>query len=612
MKQTITQLTCAILLLSAGMATAQTPFWTETFNSGIPAGWTSVDPSGHDVIWTWCSDPTAGNSEAGCSPVFDDAINLQTPFAATTATSGFATVDSDEAGPLSSIHKAQLTTSAINCTGKSTVFVSFESHTGFYTTDALALLRVSTDKVNWTDYDVFPTLTTTERWSANPALTAFDISAVAGNSPTVYLQWEYDGNWEYFWDLDDIKLFDENPTPRFNLTISDFFYSPSSFATPESQIASDTFGFFAYVTNEGLASMTNVVLTATVSDENDNVLYTDSVTMDEIPAGTVDTAVVIESVFAPELTEGVYFLSYELHADSTDARPAGNTGESAFLVTANVFSKEIQPQLTTKPGDDVPWNVGNLYRIGNTQEQYKASIAEFTFGTTDEDVLPVADVEATIYLLKVNDDVAADFSGFDVSDFPGTSVEWVGYASYEAPDTMIAGLLQDVQLLDFNTGEPGVSLVPGGRYFLVAGYPENVLQTTHAFNRDIKYVNQVSTIVYTDQWYLAGFGDDYNAVMRMAIDLVTTTDEKPLPATAFNVVPNPVGEMLNLVVQFDEPTDATITIADMTGRVITYENREGLTNDLLTYRLPQLANGAYLARIATSKGTSTKKFVVQK
>ncbi len=613
MKQTFTKLLCASLLLMAGMATAQTPFWEEDFSDGIPMGWTNVDASGQGAIWTWCSDPTAGNTEAGCAPVFGDAINLQEPFASTTASNGFVTVDSDEYGNLPNLHKSELTSTAINATGKNTVFVSFESHTGVYTpNDQTMLLRVSTDKVNWTEFDAFPTLTLATRWSENPTVSVFDISGVAANQATVYLQWQYIGVYEYFWNLDDIKVYNENPTARFNLTITDFFYPASSFATPESQIASDTFGFFAYVSNEGLEAMTNVVLTAMVVDQNNNVLFADSITVPVLDPGVVDSAIVLPNTFAPELTEGVYFVTYEIHADSVDARPDGNDGEAPFLVTDNVFSKELEPQLLTRTSQDIPWTVGNHYRMGtSTLEQYKAGIAEFTFGT-DPAELDVADVVATIYLFKVNDGVDAGFNNFETTNFPSDSLTWIGFASYEAPDTMENGLLQQVELLDFNTSEPGVLLEPGGRYFLMAGYPDEVRQTNHAFNRDIRYINQVSTVLYTDQWYLAGFGPDYNAVMRMYIDLVVTTDEKPLPLNAFNVLPNPVGEILNLAVQFDQPTDATITIADLNGRVIKYEDRQGLTNDLLSYNLPQLANGAYLARIATAQGTSTKKFVVQK
>ncbi len=37
-----------------------------------------------------------------------------------------------------------------------------------------------------------------------------------------------------------------------------------------------------------------------------------------------------------------------------------------------------------------------------------------------------------------------------------------------------------------------------------------------------------------------------------------------------------------------------------------------MTSQRLSYPLPQLSAGTYLARIATPEGTLTKKFVVQK
>ena len=157
-----------------------------------------------------------------------------------------------------------------------------------------------------------------------------------------------------------------------------------------------------------------------------------------------------------------------------------------------------------------------------------------------------------------------------------------------------------------------MTLEPGGRYFLTVGYDEPVRKTNHAFSTEFNYFNVVSTMTYSDQWYLGGFGDDLSAVVRMYISLVSTTDEKPLPASALKVFPNPVSDAVNLSVQFEQPTDATITIADLSGRVVTFEDRQDLTEAQITYRLPQLAPGMYLARIATGEGTRTVKFAVQR
>ena len=217
MKQLLTKsLPVIALLLLACMVQAQTPFWSEDFAGGIPTGWTNNDPSGNNAIWTWCNDPAAGNAQAGCPSVWDDALNAQVPFAATTAGNGFATVDSDEYGNIPSNHVSELTTDAIDCSTKSEVWITFQTHIGVFTLDAEsnALLRVSTDGMTWTPFTVFPGLSTAVRWSANPESPIIDISSVAAGSSTVYVQWQWTGNYEYNWNLDDIEIYDQNPTPR--------------------------------------------------------------------------------------------------------------------------------------------------------------------------------------------------------------------------------------------------------------------------------------------------------------------------------------------------------------------------------------------------------------
>ncbi len=102
------------------------------------------------------------------------------------------------------------------------------------------------------------------------------------------------------------------------------------------------------------------------------------------------------------------------------------------------------------------------------------------------------------------------------------------------------------------------------------------------------------------------------ALLRMYIDLVVTTDDQPLPDSYMKVFPNPIKDVLNLGLSLEQPTDLTVTIAEMSGRTILIQDKYGMTNETLTYQLPQLASGMYLARIATKEGTLTKKFVVQK
>lgn len=616
--RTFLMLLAAVTL--AGKLTAQTPFWSEKFTSGIPAGWTNVDASGQSIVWTWCSNPALGDTDPGCPQPWDDALNQQVAFQATTASTGFVTLDSDDAGELNKDHISQLTTTAINCTGKSQVFLSFQTHIGVFqhVADDLAIVRVSTDKTTWTTYKVFNGIIGTNvgnRWSANPEVPIVDITPTAANKATVYLQFQWTGNYDYHWNIDDIGLYPENPLPRHDLAFSDIFYPASSYATPVSQIATDTFGFYGFVSNPGLAAQTNVKLKAWITDNNDLLIYADSITLPELAAGVVDSQITIPSSFAPELPVGAYKLRYSVTSDSLDQRPADNYTENEFLVTNSVFSKEDGPEQFFRPTNLTdPWYVGNYYRMSKaSQENYQAIETAFTF-TTDEamDNLPITDVEATIYLLRVNNNINDNLGNLDDAAFLN-SFQWVGIASYSAPDTLVDdGSIKTIALEDLNSPvtKIGVPLEKGARYFLAIGYEGASSNTYHGFNDDNNYLF-TSSLIYTSDW--GTFGGDVNCVLRMAISLVTSTDDKPLPDSAMNVFPSPTSDVVNVEVKFDNPMDATITIADLTGRVIMFEDRPGLTNEVLSYNLPKnLAAGTYLARIATPEGTKTKRFVVVK
>ena len=602
-------------LLIMGTANAQlaTPFWTENFTNGIPSGWTSADASNQDVIWTWCANPILGDDDPACSQPWDDATNSQVPFRATTANTGFMVVDSDDPGGLPNDHISELTTTPINCTGKNEVFVTFQTHIGVYELDAEAnaVLRVSTDGTNWTSFTLFPGLTTTERWSENPEIPIVDITSVAANQSSVWIQWQWTGNYEYMWSIDDVEIYGQNPTPQHDMAISAFFYPASSFSTPASQIATDSFQFEVNLSNNGLAAQTNIVVTAFVAEDGGATLHTQSISIPALAVGVKDSSFVFPNLYAPELNSGLYKIGYTLTADSTDLRPSDNTRERNFVVSNNVFAKEDGPEQGFRPSAGGEWGVGNLYRMSsNNFEKYKAVQAEFAFSTNPDDIAN-SDVEAALYLFKVNDDVAEDFSDFDDSSLLSSSLEWLGIANYEAPDTLADYELQRVDLADLNSGLPGVELTSGTRYVLAISYANESAQVFHAFNDDVFYYFP-STFVFNDTWNVNGFGGDANALLRLYIGLVSTTDEQALPENTLSIFPNPVRETLQVGVEFAEPTDATITIADINGRVITFEDREGLTSETLKYALPQLASGTYMARIATAKGTLTKKFVVQK
>jgi hypothetical protein len=608
---TISMFVLAAFLVTFGNLQAQVLF-TEKFQGSIPATWTNDDASVNDVKWEFCASPTAT-----CVDLYG-----QTAFASTDATNGFAVLDSDAAGDLAVDHDSRLTSPAINCSGATQVFVTFDSYIGVFqhVADDLARLRVSTDGTNWTSFQIFTGLTgatAATRFSENPKSSVINISSVAAGQATVYLQWRWQGNYDYWWMLDNITVTTQDPSPTNNLAITDFFYPVSSYATPESQIATDTFSFGAEgISNLGTSDATNVKLTArVVRIENNQIaatLFEGSKTIDVLPAGYVDTAIYLDERFAPELPEGLYRIIYTVSSDQVDQAPGNNTIFDNFEVTDVIFSKEVGPTGGLRPGSGGDYTIANLYTMSpSSQETYKLAGVQFTGAKNTADG-PLEGSVVTLNLWKVNDDVDAGYNNFDDTELFSTSLNWLASADYTFPAGTANYAIQSVELVDLITGEPSTTILePGGRYFVGVSYADASNVIFQAFADRIEY-KFVSTLVYSTQWFFGGFGEEDAAVIRMFIDLATSTDDKPLPANAVTVFPNPVSDVLNVKVDFNNPTDATITIAELSGRVITFQDRAGLTNENLNFNVANMAAGTYLVRVATKEGTKTTKFVVVK
>ena len=310
-----------------------------------------------------------------------------------------------------------------------------------------------------------------------------------------------------------------------------------------------------------------------------------------------------------------YSLRYQVYSlDGPDAQMSNNFAQEDFIVTDFLYAKEDGATTAYRPGGDpADWALGNVYMTSkNWVEEYKATTASFRAIKNTADG-PLAGNVVAIALLEVNDDlVDAGWNGFDDSqpytNNPGLIIRSINLHEFASNTT---DATETQELIDFDLEVPGVVLSPGKRYLLVAEYQgmgNNVI--FHAFNETIKYF-QISTVVFTDQWFLGGFGPEPAAVLRMNIDLYSTSDEVALPDNSINFFPNPANANLNVDISLEEPTLANITLADLNGRVILIDEVENAYQQQRQYDTSGLANGTYLIRIATKEGTKTKKFVVQ-
>ena len=192
----------ALSVFACSQAGAQV-FWSEHFNqNGLPAGWQTSDPSGNQKLWTRCVE------SAACLPG-----NLV--FQSATATDGFAFVRSSGSGPLPSNHLSRLTSPRINCSDKQEVLLEFEAYIITFNLHAAsgARVKVRAGNSDWKVYLPFchqQDQPRREKSSKNPERIRLDISEVAAFQNNVQIEWEWEGNDEVFWCLDDVRLLDEN------------------------------------------------------------------------------------------------------------------------------------------------------------------------------------------------------------------------------------------------------------------------------------------------------------------------------------------------------------------------------------------------------------------
>lgn len=395
------------------------------------------------------------------------------------------------------------------------------------------------------------------------------------------------------------------------------FYPVQNVQTPISQIATDTFGFSVNLTNAPGVDLTNVVVTAQVLEEDGDELFSSSISIPTLTADVVDSLFIIPGLFVPDLPLGKYFLKYTAQSDPVAGNDTKHVVNNPFYVTESLFAKDDNTVTSgLQPGSipDAGWGVGNLYIMtAGSLDQYRVQTVEFSHAV-NANTVPINEVNADLFLFKVRDTVANDWNLFEGTDFFSSSFELLGSGAYEAPANAANYQLQQVEIIDLNSAEPGVLLENGANYVVAAFYPDSSRVAFNAFDLDVEAAgpNGLNTFTYSTQWFLGGFTSGCCAILRMYIDLVVTTDETPLPDNYMKVFPNPVKDVLNLGLNLDKPTDITVTIAEMSGRTILIQDRQGMTNETLTYQVPQLAAGTYLARIATKEGTLTKKFIVQK
>lgn len=183
---------------SSAKVVSQGVFFYEDFSAGtIPADWTQKDNTGSGLLWKWT---TSGSANGYGS--------LDT--AGTSAENGFLIIDSDAQNANTGGENTDLISSAIDASGHSAVRLSFNQFfVQFF--ESKGAVYVSSDSINWTQVYQVGSGLTNDQSPGNPHNVNVDISLIAANQPKVFLRFNWQGDYEYFWQIDDIQMYEPAP-----------------------------------------------------------------------------------------------------------------------------------------------------------------------------------------------------------------------------------------------------------------------------------------------------------------------------------------------------------------------------------------------------------------
>lgn len=603
MKNTFTTLflfTAFIFWLSP--IAAQNIIWSENFGGGvIPNGWTNIDASGQlSTVWKW---ETGGTYFTG-----------QPPFSSPTAANGFVMFDSDNAGGLSNNHDVQLTTTAITCTGQNVVIARFSNQYSPYNNLAIAYLGVSTNGINFT---YFPILTTVQAGdlTASEQVEEVDISSVAANQSTVYLQFRWIGNYEYTWRIDDIKVQDAVTQPLANNTAISDYLIPNAHQVPLEQL--DTFFFYAEIDNLGTNDQTNVQLTAQITDFNNQTIFTETVNMNTILANTTGINVSFNTNLVPfsNLQTGNYTLSYILTQDSIDADITDNRINFDFIISDTTFAIDNGNFLvsTFAGGSGVAnagaYGIGNYYYVPN--DSSKATSVSFAIKNPMNLIGETVDI--FLYQADGNGDGNLDENGDGIVNSSDFLNNLKGFAQYTFIGIENQDELITVPLDNFNSTGDEISLDGGGSYIVVLQYSGNKLMLI-TVGEAIPYtnLNTIGINTTTDFWSLGGLPNGILAVLRLNIQQLGVATNQVLAQNSLQIFPNPTTDFLNILLDLETITnDLNITLTDMTGKIIFRDKQSYIQQKTIQYDIKNLPTGIYFLTLTTEKGQITKKVVVE-
>ncbi|MNV07670.1 hypothetical protein D3C71_981130 [compost metagenome] len=566
-----------------------------------------------DVLWSnnfsTPSDWTMGNNGAGGNPphtlgdwtivnalptsLTSQAVTYNFPTTMNSASGGnFALINSDAAGNgqtqnayiqnATSISLAD----SLTANGSSLTTVIYLKYTEIYRHfyDKNFVQISNNGGTTWTTIEVNPVSEVPVNTnSGNPETEIVNITAALGGgnwSNNVKIRFLYNGDYDWFWAIDDIQLveaFDADAkfTGIFQATDIVNTRGFDYFRVPVSQTSFPGITFGAHVLNNGNEPQ------STVTFETTGPSYSENSIAYNIPVGETDT-VEITTPFIIPTTVGSSTINLTTNLGTPDGFPANNQKTMTLVRDQYLYGRDDNnmrgaiAQITSQDGAEL--KIGNLMEIFNTM-----TLTGIQVRLTDQSTAVNQEINCVIELYNPNT------QAFD----------YLGETEYYQ---IQAGDLDNFITIPLTGGD---ITIPQGSMVLVMAH--------HLGGpNEVGFGYAQSTVEGTVLGYTA-LGErfrltDPGAIMIRLSENPSLSVSENAANVNVNIFPNPVvGEA---TIEVNGATASAITVVDLTGKVV-YTTNASEDTSKVSFSTANFSAGVYTVNVSTEKGTITKKMVVK-
>lgn len=537
------------------------------------------DPSKGITIWSndfsnnneWIYDNTSNPYLNWCITNAADTIPVTAlnPALFTSVGNGFAFINSDAQGQNGTQNANMTYTGMIDCSNYQNVSLVFEH--SYRTYLDTRIVRISNDGgMTWTDFTITDGTEPTAQNTANPEIASLNVSAVAGGNDSVMIQLNYQGNWGWYWAVDDIKLVE---TDQYDLKLQKISWgTDGAFGTrlayyqvPTAQIAPIYFG--GIVQNIGVQNINDAVFTANI-----NALYSGLSSPSPINAGDQDT-LWCAATFTPNASNAVHSVSFDVSSSQPEVDVTNNSQPNIDInVNAFIYARDKGVILGGV------YNAGDGFEAGPTYDIFQNA----TLYAIDGYINATSEVGSEVFAkLYYNNPTTGDFDFIDESlPYILTSADLGEKHTFalQMPQALTAGESYTVVVGSYGDGGVTNDLV-------IASSGGAPIQTVFYFD-------------YTDQtWYYTSS----QTMVRMNFNQASGINETQFSSVLLN--PNPANDEVTITLPSN--VEGKLEVFNLSGECVKQLEMEGLYASINTASLP---NGVYFISI---EGKGTSKLVVQ-